>query len=100
MTEAHSADVVVAVVQGDCSTTQGLMETLEDRGVPVIPFAFPYDADRDELLTWLTGLKTPPRNVFAVHGEPETVASFADFLKSKTGWPVSVPKYLDEVTLD
>jgi len=43
---AGSADMVVGVTQGDCSTTQGLMETLEDRGVRVIPFAFPYDADR------------------------------------------------------
>jgi len=45
----QAADLVIAVTQGDCSSTQGLMETLEDRGVRVIPFAFPYDADRDLL---------------------------------------------------
>ena len=56
--------------------------------------------NRDELLKWLTGLKTAPRHVFAVHGEAETVASFVGFLKEKTGWEVSAPDYLDEVTLD
>ena len=61
---------------------------------------FSAHADRDELLKWLTGLKTAPRHVFAVHGESETVASFVGFLKEKTGWEVSAPNYLDEVTLD
>ena len=61
---------------------------------------FSAHADRDELLKWITGLKSAPRHVFAVHGESETVASFAKFLKEKTGWNVSVPSYLDEVTLD
>ncbi len=37
--------VMVFVTQGDCSNTQALMETLELRGVEVIPFAFPYDRD-------------------------------------------------------
>jgi len=61
---------------------------------------FSAHADRDELLRWLTGLKTPPRAVFTVHGEPETVDIFAAFLRSKTGWQVTVPKYLDEAVLD
>lgn len=40
---------LVAVTQGDCSNTQALMETLELAGVKVIPFAFPFDRDRDLL---------------------------------------------------
>ncbi|HUW64831.1 MAG TPA: 2-hydroxyacyl-CoA dehydratase [Spirochaetia bacterium] len=36
---------VVAVTQGDCSNTQALMETLQLRGVEVIPFAYPWDRD-------------------------------------------------------
>jgi len=44
-----AADAVVAVTQGDCSNTQALMETLEYAGVEVVPFAFPYDRDRDML---------------------------------------------------
>lgn len=37
---------LVAVVQGDCSNTHALMETLELEGIEIIPFAFPYDRDK------------------------------------------------------
>jgi benzoyl-CoA reductase/2-hydroxyglutaryl-CoA dehydratase subunit BcrC/BadD/HgdB len=40
---------VIAVTQGDCSNTHALMETLELAGVEIIPFAFPFDRDRDLL---------------------------------------------------
>lgn len=40
---------IVAVTQGDCSFTQALMEVLRYRGVSVVPFAFPFDRDRDFL---------------------------------------------------
>ena len=40
---------IIAVTQGDCSNTQALMETLELEGVEIIPFAFPFDRDRDLL---------------------------------------------------
>lgn len=40
---------VVAVTQGDCSNTHALMETLELEGIHIIPFAFPFDQDRDLL---------------------------------------------------
>ena len=57
-------------------------------------------ADRDELLRWLSGLNSPPRRVFVVHGEPETTAKFADFLRERTGWEIAVPQYGEEITLD
>jgi len=40
---------VVAVTQGDCSQTHALMETLQAAGVDIIPFAYPYDRDRQLL---------------------------------------------------
>jgi len=36
---------VIAVTQGDCSNTQALMETLQFKGIRVVPFAYPYDRD-------------------------------------------------------
>lgn len=42
-------DTVVAVIEGDCSQTQAMVETLEMSGVQIIPFAFPYGRDRDVL---------------------------------------------------
>jgi len=42
-------DAVIAVVEGDCSQTQAMVETLAMAGVEIIPFAFPYGRDRDLL---------------------------------------------------
>ena len=33
---------VIAVIQGDCSNTQALMETLQFQGIKAIPFFYPY----------------------------------------------------------
>ena len=40
---------VIAVTQGDCSNTHALMETLQLEGVEIIPFAYPFDRDKDLL---------------------------------------------------
>ncbi|MBW6516374.1 MAG: 2-hydroxyacyl-CoA dehydratase [Candidatus Cloacimonetes bacterium] len=40
---------VIGVVQGDCSNTHSLMSLLQDKGVEVIPFSFPYNKDRKML---------------------------------------------------
>lgn len=50
-TVINSEDIgrVVAVTQGDCSNTHALMETLHLHGTELIPFAFPFDRDRDML---------------------------------------------------
>lgn len=37
---------IVGVTQGDCSNTHALMELFERAGKRVIPFSYPYDADR------------------------------------------------------
>jgi benzoyl-CoA reductase/2-hydroxyglutaryl-CoA dehydratase subunit BcrC/BadD/HgdB len=42
-------EAVIAVMQGDCSNTQALMETLQLKNMHIIPFAFPYDRDRISL---------------------------------------------------
>jgi len=57
-------------------------------------------ADREELFSWLSGLKEAPRQVFVVHGESESARFFGDLLRKRKGWAVSVPAYQDEVILD
>ncbi|HEY3347516.1 MAG TPA: 2-hydroxyacyl-CoA dehydratase [Nitrospirota bacterium] len=42
-------DAIIAVTQGDCSNTHALMELWQADGRRIIPFAFPYDRDRDLL---------------------------------------------------
>ncbi len=45
----NDIETVIAVTQGDCAQTHAMIETLDDRGVRIIPFAYPYDRD-EELL--------------------------------------------------
>lgn len=40
---------IIAVMQGDCSNTHALAETLQIEGVRIIPFSYPYDRDYDML---------------------------------------------------
>ncbi|MFQ5432609.1 MAG: 2-hydroxyacyl-CoA dehydratase family protein [Nitrospinota bacterium] len=47
--EAGGIDAVIAVSDGDCSHTRSLLEILSARGMPVIPFAYPYDRDHNLL---------------------------------------------------
>ena len=61
---------------------------------------FSAHADRDELFKWLDALERPPRKVFVVHGESKSAQRFGDYIKEKTGWPVVVPAYRDEIVLD
>jgi metallo-beta-lactamase family protein len=57
-------------------------------------------ADKNEMLNWLKKLKSPPKQIFLVHGEPESARAFGAFLRDKTGWQVSIPAYEDQVVLD
>ncbi len=60
---------------------------------------FSAHADREGLLAWLSDMRTPPRCVFATHGEEKTALEFASFLSEQTGWQTQAPSYLDTVLL-
>ena len=61
---------------------------------------FSSHADKDELLTWISALKKPPRQVFVVHGEETAANTYANSIRANKGWNVTVPNYLDEFELD
>lgn len=48
-------------------------------------------ADRSELLRWLKGLKTAPRQVFLTHGEIEGSTALAEAIRQKYDWQVTIP---------
>lgn len=61
---------------------------------------FSAHADRDELFRWISGLRKPPRQLFVTHGEVEVAHHFAEFLRKKTDWEISVPNFQNEVILE
>jgi len=75
-------------------------ETRPVRAKVIRIHGFSAHADRNELWQWLGTLKTPPRGVFVVHGDADAARAFGGFLREKSGWPVTVPEYQDEVVLD
>ena len=57
-------------------------------------------ADQKELLEWLGALKTPPKQVFVVHGETNSANTFAGCVKNQLGFNAIVPKYQQKIVLD
>jgi metallo-beta-lactamase family protein len=57
-------------------------------------------AGRSELVRWLGGFKTPPRQSFLIHGEPSGLAGLRDAIASQYHWPnVTIPNYLQSFDL-
>jgi len=61
---------------------------------------FSAHADRNALMRWLDGMKSPPQRVFVVHGEEEASESLAGNIRRKKGWKVSIPDYLQVFSLE
>lgn len=56
-------------------------------------------ADYEEILQWLKGFKTPPKQVFITHGEPEASESLKAKIEETLGWKARVPHYLESIDL-
>jgi len=56
-------------------------------------------ADREELFAWMAHFKQPPKMVFTIHGEKESIASYAHAIKERFHWNVLAPTYLESVLL-
>lgn len=48
-------------------------------------------ADQAGLVKWIKGFSAPPREVFLVHGEPESSAALASLLRAEHGYKVNIP---------
>ena len=56
-------------------------------------------ADYAEILDWLRGIGTPPRQVFIVHGEPAAADAMRRHIQETLGWNCRVPEYLETASL-
>ncbi|MFZ0821795.1 MAG: MBL fold metallo-hydrolase [Candidatus Acidiferrales bacterium] len=60
---------------------------------------FSAHAGQSELLRWISGFATPPRQTFLVHGEPPAAAAFQKVLTARPGWRATVAQYLQTIDL-
>jgi metallo-beta-lactamase family protein len=56
-------------------------------------------ADRDELLRWLSGMKSPPGRIFVTHGEVKSADALRAAIKENFGWEADRPDHFEKVTL-
>lgn len=56
--------------------------------------------DRGDLLHWLEGQKSVPREIFLTHGEEDAALALAQTITDKLGWETSVPSYQQVTRLD
>ncbi|GAX89801.1 MBL fold metallo-hydrolase RNA specificity domain-containing protein [Effusibacillus lacus] len=57
-------------------------------------------ADKEQLLNWLKGFRTTPKQVFVVHGEEESSREFAHAIELDLGWKAHVPSRGETVYLE
>lgn len=60
---------------------------------------FSAHADQDQLLDWLSHLRTKPSNVFIVHGERDMSEPFAQLIKDKLDFTSYIPNYGDSAII-
>ena len=56
-------------------------------------------ADQHELLRWLSGFNSPPKQTFVVHGEAKSSDRFRLKIAENLGWNARVPEHLERVEL-
>lgn len=50
-------------------------------------------ADREEILKWLGGFRSPPKQTFVTHGEPTAADALRLAIEERLKWPSRVPEY-------
>jgi metallo-beta-lactamase family protein len=56
-------------------------------------------ADQGEMLRWLHGFETPPRETFLVHGEYDVQQRLKAKIEEEFGWRVTIPEWKERVSL-
>jgi len=56
-------------------------------------------ADRGELFQWMGGFEEKPKITFTVHGENPGMQAYAEEIRTRLGWNVIQPDYLESVQL-
>jgi metallo-beta-lactamase family protein len=60
---------------------------------------FSAHAGQSQLLEWLGHFQSPSLQVFLIHGEYSAQQTLAGLIRERYGFPVTIPDYLEEITL-
>jgi metallo-beta-lactamase family protein len=57
-------------------------------------------ADVNELMRWMSEVKTPPRKVFVTHGEEDAALALCARITKERGFATHAPRHVERVMLD
>ena len=57
-------------------------------------------ADQQELIDWMAEIESPPKEVFLIHGEPNSLDAFRVKIESTYNYKVTIPKLGETVVLN
>ena len=57
-------------------------------------------AGQSELMRWLGGFQTPPRQTYLTHGEPPGLTALQSLIHEQKNWPVEIARYGQTVDLN
>ena len=57
-------------------------------------------ADADEIMAWLRNFRSPPKQTFITHGEPDAADALRHRVAEELGWDCVVPEYRNTVQLN
>jgi metallo-beta-lactamase family protein len=60
---------------------------------------FSAHAGKSELLRWLGGLQTPPKQTYLIHGEPAAAQALQGAIVNKFAWKAAVARYLETIEI-
>jgi metallo-beta-lactamase family protein len=78
-------------IHGTTVTVRAAVETLHGLSA---------HADREDLLRWLSGFRSPPRQIYLVHGEPRPAEALRATIRDRLAWNVSVAKDGEHVAVE
>ena len=61
--------------------------------------AFSAHGDSHQIIEWLRSIKTPPKQVFVTHGEPESAGAMIQKIHDRLGWKAYMPGYGEQIEL-
>ncbi len=57
-------------------------------------------ADQKEIISWLSEIKNSPKQIFIVHGEPQSSDSLRVKIRDVFGWECTIPHYKQDIVVD
>jgi metallo-beta-lactamase family protein len=89
-----------ATIAGGASSVRIFGEDVPIRAEVAMLDSLSAHADAAEIISWLRGFKSAPRQTFITHGEPAAADAMRLRIERELHWPCHMPYYLESVSLD